>query len=448
MGRKTKLILSGVLAVCLMGCIVAGGLYWYDQNVDRSGWVEKDGIRFYRDFHADPASGWLNLAQGTYYLQEGGIPVTGWQEIEGRRYHFDPGGAMTTGWMDEGSKTYFFDGDGTLTTGWAVLDGSTHYFDEAGVLFSGWLDWDGSTYYLPQGILVTGWQEIEGQTYCFDPSGRLLTGWAEVDGAEYCFQPSGILLTDWQETEAGRLYYQSNGTPLTGWQELEGKRYLFDENGIAVTGWFYEGEYRWYFQEDGSAAVGPVEVDGIMRYFTPKGREILLVNARNPIPEDYSPDLVEINARHRVAYPCYEALMQMLADCKAEGIGYDFNSSYRTQAVQTAIMEEYTADYMKYRHLTFEEARAQVLEFVAYPGTSEHQLGLAVDLLGDNAAPWLNEHCWDYGFIRRYTKEKEDITGIVSEPWHFRYVGKEVALDIKESGLCLEEYLGAGSVKE
>jgi hypothetical protein len=69
-----------------------------------------------------------------------------------------------------------------------------------------------------------------------------------------------------------------------------------------------------------------------------------------------------------------------------------------------------------------------------------------VDLLGTEAVAWLTEHCWDYGFIVRYTEDKEWITGIVDEPWHFRYVGTRVSLDMKNSGLCLEEYLGAESV--
>ena len=97
--------------------------------------------------------------------------------------------------------------------------------------------------------------------------------------------------------------------------------------------------------------------------------------------------------------------------------------------------------------LSYEEAYEKALETVALPGTSEHQLGLAVDLLGDEAIAWFHEHCWDYGFIVRYTEEKENWTGIIDEPWHFRYVGREVALDIQASGLCLEEYLGAEPVK-
>ena len=90
---------------------------------------------------------------------------------------------------------------------------------------------------------------------------------------------------------------------------------------------------------------------------------------------------------------------------------------------------------------------------MARPGTSEHQLGLAVDIVSASnqsltkaqektkVQKWLMEHCWEYGFILRYPNEKSGITGIGYEPWHYRYVGTEIALDIRDSGLCFEEYL-------
>ena len=95
-----------------------------------------------------------------------------------------------------------------------------------------------------------------------------------------------------------------------------------------------------------------------------------------------------------------------------------------------------------------EEARAEALKLVAVPGTSEHQLGLALDIISetdeDDTATWqwLNENCWRYGFILRYPEEKIQITGITYEPWHFRYVGVEAAQEITEQGITLEEYLG------
>ena len=89
------------------------------------------------------------------------------------------------------------------------------------------------------------------------------------------------------------------------------------------------------------------------------------------------------------------------------------------------------------------------------PGTSEHQLGLAVDLVDASyqvldeaqastpAQQWLMAHCWEYGFILRYPAEKQDITGIIYEPWHYRYVGRDHAQAIRQSGQCLEEFLQA-----
>lgn len=105
------------------------------------------------------------------------------------------------------------------------------------------------------------------------------------------------------------------------------------------------------------------------------------------------------------------------------------------------------------RGLNRNQAEIEAARNVAYPGTSEHHLGLAVDIVSlqyqqlDEAQArtpeiiWLTEHCSEYGFILRYPKDKTQITGIVYEPWHFRYVGVETAKVIMEQGLCLEEYL-------
>ena len=100
-----------------------------------------------------------------------------------------------------------------------------------------------------------------------------------------------------------------------------------------------------------------------------------------------------------------------------------------------------------------EEARTETAKNIAIPGTSEHQLGLAVDIVDKNyqildetqedtaVQKWLMENSWRYGFILRYPTDKSDITGIVYEPWHYRYVGKEAAEAIYNEGICLEEYL-------
>ena len=85
-------------------------------------------------------------------------------------------------------------------------------------------------------------------------------------------------------------------------------------------------------------------------------------------------------------------------------------------------------------------------EWVALPGTSVHELGLAVDINGAVYAiyPWLQEHSYEYGFIFRYPEDKQDLTGVAEEVWHYRYVGKEAAQAIHDQGICLEEYLADG----
>lgn len=446
MGTRTKRLLLVLLLCLLIVGSVLGGLYWYDNNVDRSGWVEKDGIRYYQDFHADPVSGWLDLEEGRYYFHSDGTPTLGWMELDGLRYYFGPDGVMTTGWLKLDGKTHYFGDNGALVEGWLWLSQDRYYLVD-GAIVTGWQDIEGKRYYFDdQGRMLRGFSLLEGQQYYFDDEGVLATGLTELEDGMYLFSPEGVMQTGWQELEDGRHYFCDQGPMAIGWQELEDQLYYFDETGILQTGWLTLGEDRYYLFEDGHAAIGPVEIEGQLHHFSPKGIEVILVNALHPIPEYYTTDIKNVVGYHDVDARCYDALVQMLADCEAAGIEYTFNSAYRTIKEQTEILEIRTQEHMKDFDLTFEEARKMALDTVALPGTSEHNMGLAVDLLGKEAIAWFQEHCWDYGFILRYTAEKEPITGITDEPWHFRYVGKSVALDMKDSGLCLEEYLGAEAV--
>lgn len=444
MKTKTRIILPVLCVLILLGAAI-GGWLWYDHNVDRSGWVEKNGIRFYQDFHADPVSGWLELEDGLYYFNDDGTPCVSWQEIDGITYYFDDSGIMHTGWLELEGKTYYFGGNGSMVVGWLWLEDGRYYLRD-GELLTGWQEIDGGRYYFREdGTAVLGFAEIDGKKYYFD-NGILATGEVVVDGLTYCFLEDGTMFTGWEILEDGTRCYLGDGVMAVGWQEIEGSRYYFDEDGRMVTGWLQLGEYTYYLQENGCPAVGPTVIDGQTHYFSPKGIEVVLVNALNPVPDWYTLDAVNVVDYHDVDRLCYDALVKMLDDLTAAGIEYTFNSAYRTIAEQTAIMEYRTREHMKTYDLEFKEARDKAMETVAIPGTSEHHLGLAVDLLGSEAVAWLTEHCWDYGFIVRYTEEKESITGIVDEPWHFRYVGTEVSLDMKGSGLCLEEYLGAEAV--
>ena len=441
--RKRRLLPVVILLVISLGVMGLSGWLWYDSTVDRSGWVERDGVRFYRDFHADPVSGWLKLEENTYYLDEQGVPLTGWQTLEGETYYFNHQGVMARLWQTLEGKTYFFGTDGAMRTGWLQLDGDRYYLDR-GVLVTGWQTVEGKNRYFEEtGILAQGFTNVAGKVYYFTSEGTCLTGEATLEGMHFFFYEDGTLHTGWLNRETDRRYYYADGAMATGWAEIQGKRYHFAEDGRMDTGWLTEGEYTYYLQEDGSAAVGPTTIEGKTHYFTPQGMEVVLVNRNNPVPDYYKLNLVTVVDWHQVDQRCYDALTNMLEDCKAAGIDYIFNSGYRTIKEQTLILDTRTQEHMKNYDLDYDAARAKALETVAVPGTSEHHLGLAVDLLGADAIAWFREHCWDYGFIVRYTEEKEPITGIVDEPWHFRYVGKEVALDMKDSGLCLEEYLGA-----
>ena len=446
MKTKIRQYLPAFLIFLIIAGACIGGWIWYDTHVDRSGWVEKEGSRFYQDFYGDPVSGWLDLEDGRYYFQEGGIPVLQWQQIDGITYYFGDSGIMHTGWLEKDGKLHYFGGNGTMVVGWLWLEDGRYYLRD-GALLTGWQEIDGNTYHFSQeGIATLGWAEIDEDTYYFD-DGIMVTGTAVLEDETYFFQEDGTMFTGWLEKEHGRSYFLEDGTMATDWTKVEGIWCYFSPEGIQYQNrWLQLGEYRYYFQEDGSFAVGPTLIDGVIHYFTPRGIEVILVNALNPVPDWYKLDPVNVVDYHDVDRLCIDALNRMLKDLTEAGIAYTFNSAYRTILEQTTILEYRTREHMAQFDLEFEEARDMAYETVAIPGTSEHHLGLAVDLLGDAAVAWLTKHCWEYGFIVRYTEAKEHITGIVDEPWHFRYVGTEVSLDMKDSGLCLEEYLGAESV--
>ena len=422
--RKLYLLLISLFTIFI---ISAGFLGWYlyDANVDRSGWVTEDGQYFYRDFHNHN--------------------VSGWQEIEGSRYYFDPQGVMQTDWLVLGENRYYLGQDGKSRRGWLEIQEDYYYLDESGALQTGLQTIGEETYLLDEnGRRMEGMQTVQDSTYFFSPDGPALTGFQEIDGQQYFFSPQGVMQSGWAELEDGRRYFLPDGPMAAGMQDIDGKLYYFEEDsGLPHAGWLTQGEYSYYFGADGAALTGPQNIDGRKHYFTPTGIHVILVNASNKIPDYYDPDLTTLFGWNQVSQICLEPMKAMLADCEAAGRKYTFNSSYRSGKNQQMIIDQRTEEYMNIG-MSFEEAYAKTLETVALPGTSEHEMGLAADIVGKEANEWLAEHCWEYGFILRYPPEKGEITGITYEPWHFRYVGKEVSMDMKDTGLCLEEYLGAG----
>lgn len=196
---------------------------------------------------------------------------------------------------------------------------------------------------------------------------------------------------------------------------------------------------------EGPEETSPSNSDGLPWYLT-------LVNPTHSLPEDFSVETEAIYSTLSFDTRAVDALREMLADCEAAGLQPLVCSAFRTQETQEKLFQNKVNEFraLGYDDDSATEAAGRI---VAVPGTSEHQLGLAADIVDathqalDNSQEntavqkWLMEHCWEHGFILRYPSDKSEQTGIIYEPWHYRYVGKEYARKITDSGLCLEEYL-------
>lgn len=179
---------------------------------------------------------------------------------------------------------------------------------------------------------------------------------------------------------------------------------------------------------------------------------LLLVNNRHPVPEDYEFTLGTIRGNLQCDERVIPPLLGMLQAAKKDGITLEVCSPYRTLDRQEYLFDRKIVRYMN-RGMSYMDAYKLSARVVNVPGTSEHQIGLALDIYTDSyksldegfgetaAGKWLRENCAEYGFILRYPKGKEYITGIEYEPWHFRYVGKAAAMDIMAQELTLEEYV-------
>nr|WP_272890950.1 M15 family metallopeptidase [Thomasclavelia ramosa] len=183
-----------------------------------------------------------------------------------------------------------------------------------------------------------------------------------------------------------------------------------------------------------------------------KDELLTLVNFENTIPKDWKVDLVQLNNGQSVDRRIYDDLIAMLQAAKSEELNPLICSSYRTNEKQEQLYQNKVSEYLSQGYSKV-EASDKAAFWVARPGTSEHQLGLAVDIVStknqrldrsqENTVEqqWLIQNSWKYGFVLRYPTNKNSITGVGYEPWHYRYVGKEHAKKINELGVCLEEYV-------
>lgn len=188
----------------------------------------------------------------------------------------------------------------------------------------------------------------------------------------------------------------------------------------------------------------------------------LLVNAQNPVPEGYEPDdlvlmrtycpsdIVTIKGSEiQGQREAVDALLAMLTQARADGLtDWQVSAGYRSVQYQRSVFDDRVYTFRKENNMSREQAIAAAKRYVAEPGASEHHTGLAFDITvpGESfrltpQSQWLSEHCWDYGFVIRYTEAKEAITGIAAEPWHIRYVGLPHSQIMREHDWCLEEYI-------
>lgn len=173
----------------------------------------------------------------------------------------------------------------------------------------------------------------------------------------------------------------------------------------------------------------------------------LLVNRWNPIPKEFKPDLVTLSNGERIDKKISAPLQQMIAAAEAEGVFPIIASGYRSTAEQQKLLDNKIKEYQAEGNDS-QQAIEKAESWVALPGTSEHQLGIAVDInenkwrsSSEKVYSWLQTNAHRFGFIYRYPSNKTEITGVINEPWHYRYVGIGPATEIYQRGICLEEYL-------
>lgn len=218
-------------------------------------------------------------------------------------------------------------------------------------------------------------------------------------------------------------------------------------------------------EQEGVGAEESLESDGVaLSEITPEIRQecqdlyarqeslLVLVNKERELPASCQPLLRSIcKGRLEAADILYEDLCAMLEAGEQAGYQYWIASAYRDRAYQQGLVDEDVEKYMS-KGYSYEAALQKTYEYTMPPGSSEHETGLALDILcstntimdesqkGEPGNRWLVEHCHEYGFVLRYPENKEGITGISYEPWHFRYVGKEAAAYLTQKGWTLEEF--------
>jgi len=179
---------------------------------------------------------------------------------------------------------------------------------------------------------------------------------------------------------------------------------------------------------------------------------LTLVNRYHFLPYDFEPAVSAVGGGHYFDARAADSLVAMLNSARSQGLSPLVASSYRSIERQTTLFRNQLNRRLQ-EGMSFDDAFDAARRVVAYPGSSEHNLGLAVDIVSISHQTltadfgqtpegiWLAQNSWRYGFVLRYPYHKQDVTHIIYEPWHFRYVGVEHAAIMFEMDLVLEEYI-------
>lgn len=275
---------------------------------------------------------------------------------------------------------------------------------------------------------ASGWVKQDGAWYYFDGNGNLVkNAW---QGSYYLKSDGKMAQSEWIYDDSYQAWYYLKSDGSYAYNTWQGNYYLKSDGKMAVNEWVDGGRY--YVGATGLwKANSKVSNKGFYYSLQGKYDEIIVANKHYPMSKDYYPGE---NATAKAAF------LKLIAQMQKEGYAISDNySGFRSYATQAQLYQSYVN----------QEGQAAADRYSARPGYSEHQTGLAFDVIGTDgqlvedagAAQWLLDYAPDYGFVVRYPRGKESVTGYMHEEWHLRYIGKE-AKEIAASGLTLEEYYG------
>ena len=395
--------------ICIILCIaltVSGFAFSSFAADEQNGLIKtEDGWRYLKDGEVDTS--FVGMAKNQYnwwYIKDGEIDYS-FVGLARNQYNW--------WYMKNGTIDYSYVGlaDNQYGT-WYVENGCINY------KFAGMIKSDGKWYYVSGGTIDKKYEGMAKNQY----------NWWYISGGTIDYKYEGLAKNQygWWYIKNGTIDYKFEGLAENpyGWWYVKNGTIDFKFNGKA------QNKYGWYKVVNGKAtkAISPNDVteptyiDGI-----------LIANKTYALPSDYNPG-VDPQAER--------ALNEMIAAAKKEGLTIFMRSGFRSYSYQKDLYNSYVS----------RDGKAAADRYSARPGHSEHQTGLAFDVnslsSGFGTTPegrWVAKNCWKYGFIIRYPEGKESITGYQYEPWHVRYLGKETAKKVYDSGLCLEEYLGITS---